>query len=34
MKTVGERIRDRRNELGLTQEELAKRLGYKSKRDP
>lgn len=31
MKTVGERIRDRRIELGLTQEELAKRLGYKSK---
>ena len=29
--TVGERIRQRRIELGLTQEELAKRLGYASR---
>lgn len=29
--TVGERIRNRRIELGLTQEELAHKLGYKSK---
>lgn len=29
--TVGERIRYRRIELGLTQEELAKRLGYTSR---
>lgn len=29
--TIGERIRNRRQELGMTQEELAKRLGYKSK---
>lgn len=28
---VGQRIKMRRLELGLTQEELAKRLGYKSK---
>ena len=27
--TVGERIRERRKELGLTQEELGKRMGYK-----
>jgi transcriptional regulator with XRE-family HTH domain len=31
MSTVGERILQRRRELGLTQEELAKRMGYKSK---
>lgn len=30
MKTVGERIKKRRKELNLTQEELAKKLGYKS----
>lgn len=29
--TVGERIRKRREDLGLTQEELAARLGYRSK---
>jgi hypothetical protein len=29
MKTVGDRIRERREELGMTQLELAKRLGYK-----
>ena len=29
--TVGERIAARRKELNMTQEELAKRLGYKSK---
>lgn len=29
--TVGERIRERRIELHLTQEELAKRMGYKSR---
>ena len=29
--TVGERIRQRRIELGLTQEELAKRLGNKTR---
>lgn len=28
---IGERIRIRRQELGMTQEELAKRMGYKSK---
>lgn len=28
---IGERIRSRREELGLTQEELAKKLGYKSR---
>jgi len=28
---IGERIRMRRQELGMTQEELAKRMGYKSK---
>ena len=26
--TIGERIRDRRKELGMTQEELAKSCGY------
>lgn len=31
MSDVGVNIRKRREELGLTQEELAKRLGYKSK---
>lgn len=31
MMTIGERIRNRRQELGMTQEELARRLGYKSK---
>ena len=29
--TIGERIRRRRLELGMTQEELASKLGYKSK---
>lgn len=29
--TIGERIRSRREELHLSQEELAKRLGYKSR---
>lgn len=29
--TVGERIKLRRTELGLTQEDLAKRLGYSTK---
>lgn len=28
---IGDRIRSRREELGLTQQELADRLGYKSK---
>ena len=31
MSTLGQRIRKRREELGLTQTELAQRLGYKSK---
>lgn len=31
MKTVGDRIKTRREELGITQEDLAHRLGYKSK---
>ena len=31
MSTVGDNILQRRRELGLTQEELAKRMGYKSK---
>ena len=31
MSGIGDRIRARREELGLTQEELATRLGYKSK---
>ena len=29
--TIGERIRERRIELGMTQEELAKKAGYKSR---
>lgn len=29
--TIGERIRLKREELGLTQDELAKKLGYKSR---
>lgn len=29
--TIGERIKDKRIELGLTQEDLANRMGYKSK---
>ena len=28
---IGDRIRDRRIELGMTQDELAKKLGYKSR---
>lgn len=31
MVTIGNRIRNRREELGLSQDELAKRLGYKSR---
>jgi transcriptional regulator with XRE-family HTH domain len=31
MATIGKRIKARREELGMTQEELAKKLGYKSK---
>lgn len=31
MRTVGERVRDRREELGMSQEDLATRLGYKSR---
>ena len=31
MAEIGKRIRLRREELGITQEELAYRLGYKSK---
>lgn len=31
MKTIGERIRDRRKELKMTQDELAQLLGYKSR---
>ena len=31
MSTIGSRIRHRREELGLSQDELAKRLGYKSR---
>lgn len=31
MSTMGDRILQRRKELNLTQEELAKRMGYKSK---
>lgn len=31
MSTIGSRIRNRREQLNLSQEELAKRLGYKSR---
>lgn len=31
MSTIGQRIKIRREELGLSQEELGKRLGYKSR---
>ena len=31
MRTVGERVRDRREELNMSQEELAHKLGYKSR---
>ncbi len=31
MKTIGERIKSRREELNLSQDELAKKLGYKSR---
>ena len=31
MANIGKRICARRKELGMTQEELAKRMGYKSK---
>jgi transcriptional regulator with XRE-family HTH domain len=31
MMTIGERIKERRIELGLSQDELAKRVGYKSR---
>lgn len=31
MKTIGERIKERREQLQLSQEDLAKRLGYKSR---
>lgn len=31
MTTIGDRIKKRREELGLTQQELAEKLGYKSK---
>lgn len=31
MATIGSNIKKRREELGLTQEELAKKMGYKSK---
>ena len=31
MYSIGERIKQRRKELGLTQGELAERMGYKSK---
>lgn len=31
MSTIGSNIQSKRKELGITQEELAKRLGYKSK---
>lgn len=29
--TTGERIKQRRNELGMTQEELARKMGFKTK---
>lgn len=31
MKTFGDKVKSRREELGLTQEELAKKTGYKDK---
>ena len=31
MSTIGANIKRRREELGITQEELSKRLGFKSK---
>lgn len=31
MSTIGNRIRKRREELGLSQDELGKRIGYKSR---
>lgn len=31
MSTIGSRIRERREALGLSQEDLARRLGYKSR---
>ena len=31
MAEIGKRIRSKREELGITQEELAKMLGYKNK---
>ena len=31
MKTIGERIKERREQLQLSQEELALKLGYKSR---
>lgn len=31
MSTIGDRIRKRREELGLSQDELGKRIGYKSR---
>lgn len=31
MTGIGERINARRKELGMTQEELSKKLGYKTK---
>ena len=31
MKSIGERIKERREELNLSQDELAKKLGYKSR---
>lgn len=31
MKTIGERIKERREQLQMSQDELAKRLGYKSR---
>ena len=29
--TIGQRVKIRREELGMSQEELAKKIGYKSK---
>lgn len=31
MKTFGQRVKERREELGMTQDELAKKMGYKSR---